>query len=228
MSATDAGSSDAGSRDAGMESYNPCPTDGNACKILPLGDSITFGIQLPGAYRIELFRQAVLAEQNITFVGSQMNGPDIVQGAPFPKNHEGYSGFTIDQIDQQIVTNALQTKPDIVTLMIGTNDIYGNDPANAPARLEALIDKIFDMDSHALLVIAKLTPLPNFQSTVDTYNQALPAIVEERAAASKHIALVDMSDTTISSDSVHPNEAGYTHMGQVWYEAIGKLLPQKN
>jgi hypothetical protein len=210
---------------AGTAAYDPCPTNGDACKILPIGDSITFGIQFAGSYRVELFRQAVTAQQHITFVGSQMNGPDMVAGMTFPKNHEGYSGWTIDQIAGLIPTPALQSMPAIILLMAGTNDIYGSDPANAPKRLGTLLDKITSMAPDALLVVAQLTPLPNFTSAVMTFNQALPALVSARVTAGKHIMLVDMSGTMISSDSVHPNEAGYTHMGQVWYTAIGPLLP---
>jgi lysophospholipase L1-like esterase len=213
--------------DAGPSKYDPCPDNGDPCKILPLGDSITFGIQLPGAYRIELFRQAVEAGQNITFVGSQKNGPQMVDGVAFPQNHEGYSGYTVAQIHDMILTPALAFNPDIITLMIGTNDMYGSDPAGAPGRLGDLLDDILDMSPHALLVVAKLTPLSCCMTTVETYNGAVADLVAQRADAGRHILMVDMSDTMISSDNVHPNEAGYTHMGQVWYAAISDVLPAK-
>jgi lysophospholipase L1-like esterase len=207
--------------------YNPCPQNGDPCKILPLGDSITFGIQLAGAYRIELFKNAVLADQNVTFVGSKMNGPDRVEGVTFPKNHEGYSGYTIDQIDEMILTPALKFEPDIITLMIGTNDMYGRDPAGAPDRLSHLLDDIFSMDSHALLVLAKLTPLSCCEDVVGAYNKALADLVDMHASAGHHIAMVDMSETMISGDSVHPSPDGYAQMGDVWYEAVKDLLPKK-
>jgi lysophospholipase L1-like esterase len=111
--------------------------------------------------------------------------------------------------------------------MIGTNDMYGADPAGAPERLGHLLDDIFGMDSHALLVVAQITPLSCCMNAVDDYNHALLGLVEERAAAGRHVIAVDMAGTMISSDSVHPNEAGYTHMGQVWYAAIKDLLPKK-
>ena len=71
--------------------------------ILPLGDSITEGY-LPsgdnGGYRVELFNQAVSAGKNITFVGTQMNGPNTVANHSFPKRHEGRGGFTIASSSQ--------------------------------------------------------------------------------------------------------------------------------
>lgn len=88
----DGGGDTAGTGGAG--GYTPCPTTGEPCKILPLGDSITdgIGVQGGGGYRIELFRKARAAGKNITFVGSLVNGPSMVDGAAFPRNHEGHSG----------------------------------------------------------------------------------------------------------------------------------------
>jgi hypothetical protein len=46
--------------------------------------------------RIPLFERAVSLGQSITFVGSSQNGPQNVAGLPFPRSHEGHSGFTIE------------------------------------------------------------------------------------------------------------------------------------
>ena len=130
--------SNGGGRDAG--SYAPCPTNGDPCKILPLGDSITWGIQYDGAYRVELFTKAVAAGQNITFTGSLSNGPTTVSGKPFPQKNEGHSGWTIDQDASLIPSPALSTAsggiPHIILLHIGTNDIYAaSGQSTMPDRL---------------------------------------------------------------------------------------------
>jgi lysophospholipase L1-like esterase len=62
---------------------------------------------------------------------------------------------------------------------------------------------------------------------VQTYNDAIPAVVQERASAGKHIVLVDQFTgfpTSELGDGVHPNQQGYERMAGVWYAAIGKLL----
>ena len=191
--------------------YMPCPA-AEVCKILPLGDSITFGLGFSGGYRVELFRRANADGKKITFTGSQSNGPNMVDGMTFPKNNEGHSGWKIDQLLPLIPMPALQPLPHIILLMIGTNDIAQNDNVMAaPKRLGGLIDKLVMSAPDALIVVAKLTPLSR-STAVQTYNSAIPAIVEERAAAGRHVILVDQFTgfpTSELGDGVHPNEQGY-------------------
>jgi lysophospholipase L1-like esterase len=202
----------------GMSDFNPCPTSGD-CTILPLGDSITDGYSTqPGGYRIELFKKAHSAGKHITFVGSQTNGPTTVDSVPFPRSHEGHSGWTIDQIAGLVPNPALKTIPNIVLLMAGTNDALwkGDTMPTAPKRLDALLDKLFTQSPGALIVLAQLTPLGGGQASknaaVQTYNEALAPIVKERAAQGKHILLVDMHTGFPASelaDGIHPNASGY-------------------
>jgi lysophospholipase L1-like esterase len=237
---------DLGGGDTG-NAYSPCPaTPGTACAILPLGDSITEGccVSPMGGYRIELFHQALTNGKNITFVGSLTNGPATVDNKTFPQHHEGHGGYTIDSgtghngISGQITDNALSSyKPNIVLLMIGTNDINGNiDTANAPTRLGNLIDDITTKAPSALLVVASIIPSKtdgtntNFQK----YNAAIPGLVDTRAKAGKHVVFLDnykvfsanaSYKTAWMYDNLHPNDAGYVALGQSWYGVIGPLLP---
>ena len=211
--------------------YDPCPTNGDACKILPLGDSIAWGIGYDGAYRVELFSKAVGAQKKITFTGSLSNGPSTVAGQPFPKSNEGHSGWTIAQDTGLVPSPALSTLPNIVLLHIGTNDVYASSgQATMPDRLGQLMDKIISAAPDALLVLAKIKPLnhSSWNATIKTYNDAMPGLVQTRVAAGKHVMLVDMNtgfaSSMLSSDGIHPNQSGYNFMGDTWYAAIGGCL----
>ncbi|MGK4008046.1 SGNH/GDSL hydrolase family protein [Sorangium sp. So ce1036] len=214
----------------GAGGFTPCPTNGEPCKILPLGDSITdgVGVQGGGGYRIDLFKKARAAGQNITFVGSLLNGPAMVDGVAFPRNHEGHSGWRINQIAGLVPNPALQSGAHIVLLMAGTNDVIQNDDlATAPQRLGALLDKLVAAAPDALVVVAKLIPVSFSDAAVIRYNDALDAVVEARASAGHHVMLVDMHTgfpTSELPDGVHPNQAGFARMANVWYAAIGDLL----
>src|SRR5450631_477110 len=233
--------------EGGGSNYMPCPTTaGTACSVLPLGDSITEGCCTApeGGYRIELFRQAVTNTKNLTFVGSLMNGPTtLVAGRTFPMRHEGHGGYTISGggnggIAGTITDTAISTyHPNIVLLMIGTNDLNDNiDVTNAPSRLGKLIDEIITDAPSALVVVSTIIPIsaPNGDQRTQTYNAALPALVNARASAGKHVVLVDNYaafakdpnyQTTLKADGLHPNTAGYVVLGQAFYGAIGALLP---
>ena len=212
-------------------SYNPCPTNGDPCRILPVGDSITFGINQEGAWRIELFHKAVMAAQKITYTGSLQNGPTMVDNMPFPRRYEATSGITIDGISNQITSkNTLNMPCDIILIHIGTNDMYMSNPGGAPQRLGNLIDKLVTGMPNALIAVAKIIPLPSGNAAVNTYNAAIPGIVQTRAAAGKHVIVVDLNtgfpSSGLSSDQVHPNVSGYAWMGDRFYDAVGALFPK--
>lgn len=225
------------------EPYNPCPAAGEPCRIVPFGDSITDGFNVPGGYRIELFQLALDAGQSIEFFGSSENGPTEVDNMPFPRRHEGHSGYTIHDAPgagrvgiSPLVQTVLDFEPDIILLKIGTNDLHQNvDVANAPTRLAELVDSILDQDDHVLLVVAQIVPsrLADLNDRVEAYNAAIPGIVEERAAQGKHIAIADMESafladsnyqSSLLADDLHPSTAGYALLGQTYYGVIGELL----
>jgi lysophospholipase L1-like esterase len=215
-----------GTNSGGATGFNPCPASG-ACKIMPLGDSITDGTGYAGGYRVELFAKTIADNKTITFVGSLSNGPDTVSGVTFPKSHEGHFGWTIAQVDGLIPDPALNPAPHIVLLHLGTNDINQNLTSGAPDRLGSLIDQIVTDLPNALVVVAKIIPEPSQASGISTFNSAVPGIVQTRANAGKHVILVDQFTGFPSSelgDGVHPNQAGYARMAGVWYTAIKSYL----
>lgn len=210
--------------------WSPCQQ--NPCKVLPLGDSITFGLGYEGGYRVELFRLARSNQLALTFVGSEANGPQMVDGVPFPRAHEGFSGWTIQQIYNRLFSTmapsvAMAQEPEIVLLHIGTNDMYQG-PQGAPERLATLIDDLTERLPDSLIVVSTIIPFPQSAATVSTYNMALVTVVNERIAAGKHVAFVDQFEgfpTGELGDGVHPNQQGYNRMGAKWYQAISSYLP---
>jgi lysophospholipase L1-like esterase len=215
----------------GTGAYTPCPMNGSPCKILPLGDSITHGARSSNdaGYRSQLFKLIVAANQKVTFTGSLTNGPAQESGQPFPRMHEGHSGWTINQLSPLIPSPGLDGKPSIILLHIGTNDIGSRDPAGMAMRLDALVDKLAQNAPDALIVVAQITTARTDNDIRDAYNAKIPGIVQSHAAKGRHVISVDQNKlpmSGLSSDGVHPNDQGYAYMAGIWYAAIKDLLPK--
>ncbi|HSY39993.1 MAG TPA: SGNH/GDSL hydrolase family protein, partial [Polyangia bacterium] len=182
-----------------------------------------------GGYRVKLFSDAVGASHKMTFVGSQMNGPTTVASMPFPMSHEGWSGYTIAQI-QGKAANDLTSGAHIILVHAGTNDTYGTDPTGAPARLSTLVDYLTTNYPNALIVVAKIIPYPSQATNTNLINNSVAGMVQSKVSAGKHVIVADLNtgfttSSMLAGDGVHPNQKGYDWMGDTWYAAISSYLP---
>ncbi|MFI0724241.1 ricin-type beta-trefoil lectin domain protein [Streptomyces sp. NPDC021224] len=193
----------------------------SALRLMPLGDSITWGVgsSTGNGYRGPLLSTLSAGGYVPDFVGSgrggTMSDPD----------NEGHSGWRIDQIDA-IADSALATyKPNVVTLMIGTNDLnQGYQVATAPDRLRALVDRIAADAPGATILLADLitsTSAPVVQAE-PAYNAAVRQIAQSEQAAGRHVGFADMGALTSAdlADSLHPNDTGYQKMAAAWNTAL--------
>lgn len=237
-----AGGVGGGTAGSGGAAASYCPTtQGTPCNVMPVGDSITEGCCTApmGGYRIELYHQVLTNKKNVTFVGTLSNGPGTVDGQTFPQKHEGHGGWKISQIAGVIDAAISSSKPHIVLLKIGTNDINGNDNiSNAPTRLANLIDQICKDAPNALLVVSAIIPTTNdgTNNNVRSYNAAIKQKAEAAASSGKHVVFVDNYQafaqntnykTALMADGLHPNTAGYVVLGDSFYGVISSYLQAK-
>jgi len=96
-------------------------TNAIATKIMPLGDSITewqCNNESQGGYSNYLGQHLAAGKVPFDFVGSKYGCG----------NHEGHSGWTIEQLEG-IAEGVLSThQPDIILIQAGTNDLFFNQP----------------------------------------------------------------------------------------------------
>ena len=196
-------------------------------KVMPLGDSITDGYNVPGGYRIAL--EDLLAEDrhSVDFVGSKANGPASL----LDREHEGHSGWRIDEIAANVDGWLGAHQPDVVLLKIGTNDVLQRyDLVDAPRRLSELIDRITVAVPSATILVSTLPPLGTTErdDRVRSFNAALPAIVNDKVGRGKDVELVDMYPALSAgdlADGVHPTSGGYDKIATVWQSALEGVLP---
>ncbi|WP_117207979.1 SGNH/GDSL hydrolase family protein [Allorhizocola rhizosphaerae] len=191
-------------------------------RVMPLGDSITEGTQIPGGYRNGLWQRLAANGYRVDFVGSQFNGPPSLGD----HDHQGHPGWRIDQIDANIVRWLQVTNPRTVLLHIGTNDVLQNyHLATAPSRLSTLVDRITATVPAADVFVATIIPLANAdqESKARSFNATIPAMVQSKVNAGKRVHLVDMHAALTTADlidGVHPTAGGYDKMAATWLTAL--------
>ncbi|MFD4635932.1 AbfB domain-containing protein [Lentzea sp. NPDC058436] len=191
-------------------------------RVLALGDSITDGFNVPGGYRINLWRGLAAAGHLVDFVGNRSNGP-----ADLPDHdHQGHPGWRIDQIDAIVTSVLRETTPRTVLLHLGTNDIVQNhDLAGAPARLSALVDHIRAAAPNADVFVSSVVPLtdPALEARVNAYNATIPGMVRGKGSRVHFVDMHAALTTADLADGVHPSRAGYDKMAARWASALAAV-----
>jgi lysophospholipase L1-like esterase len=200
-------------------------------RIMPLGDSITRGGGSTGevGYRRPLYLMLEQAGYQVDFVGSMIHGSP----ADFDVEHEGHGGYRADQLRDTITWWLDENPADIILLHIGINDIAGNN--EDPQEVYDLLDSIdvWEAANHPVaVVIASRIVLRwdgNDQKTI-AFNDSVAALVQQRISDGDNLIAVDMQNALVYPDDlrdgVHPNDVGYQKMANVWFNALGPLLPE--
>jgi lysophospholipase L1-like esterase len=198
-------------------------TDFSTLRVMPLGDSITAGIGSPthASYRKALAHRLLLGGLEINYVGSQ----DSADGTD--SQHEGHGGWGIDQLSERLDGWLADSRPDVVLVHAGTNDITrGNSPVATADRLSAMIDQIRAARPDAYIFVAQIisSRVPRELAADRVYNKLIPPMV-----AAKNDPLIKVVDqSTVAGidlhDLHHPNDFGYSKMAYNWYRSMESVF----
>ncbi len=220
------------------------PLVNETIKIWTVGDSITEGTN--NGYRNRIWQTLTEAGNVVDFIGTK--------GHPWPHteicpdaDHDGYPNYTIGNIAgiiDDIYTQISNENPDILLIMLGTNDLawwVGSEESvnNKDEEMMDLINHIlYDLDSSMSIIAATIPPMPA-KAIDDTdvdreiygqrYSQALAASIQDHPLYGSRLFLVDMhSEMALSDlgggDDVHPSVGGYDRMGDIWMYGIAEYL----
>ncbi len=191
-------------------------------RILPLGDSITWGegSSDENGYRLALATLIKNGGNNVEYIGS-------VKSGAMPNNeNEGHGGFQILPVGVKGKPNYPE-RPNVILLMAGANDIiFESDIENAPQRMGTVIGEIVTACPDAAVLIGTLLPLLNPQISSKTigFNTVMMGIVWDFTQRGKKVALIDMGRVTASyirrSDGIHPTDEGYALIAAAWHDGI--------
>lgn len=252
--------------DAPNPDENPStPTITEPIKIMALGDSITDGYNIAGAYRQYLYKQLVNTYEYKTESGGPLIDMVGLKGwsgdKDYDDDNEGYSGYAIKKytdspgragLYEEIVTNNTisNNKPDIIILMIGTNDILDNKMGtvdggteNIKERLQSLVDYIYSQYSNPkdlTLFIANPTPLgpeqvPDYlynvadkqvalNANIATYSTYIQEIVASEKAKNHDVVFVNVN-SQLKMDNVDLR-ADQIHPTETGFEKMGNYFAE--
>ena len=203
----------------------------NPLKVMPLGDSITYGWRssdfaavdgLANGYRAPLWYNFVNKNALVDLVGSQTTG----SGYALDESHAGFPGYRTDEI-AALVPNLVATQhPDSVLLMAGINDVFQKGSAAAAAvktNMQSMLTTIYGDNPNAVVYVAKLLVTEHAPAEyVAATNAAIQSVVQQFASAGKNAIWVDTSSITLADmyDGVHLTDAGNVKLAALYTNAI--------
>jgi lysophospholipase L1-like esterase len=191
-------------------------------RVACIGDSITEGAGTNGrTYPIQL--QELLGDE--WKVGNfGVSGRTLLRKGDYPYwNEKAYQ-------------NALEFKPDVVIIMLGTNDTKPHNwqyEAEFVTDYRDLVKSFLDLESKPRVFICRPVPVigqGNFGITEENIQKEIPRI--DALAKELRIDVIDMHAALekmpeLFPDRVHPNAAGAGEMAKAAYKALtGKPAPK--
>ena len=236
--------------------------------IMPMGDSITQGAGAGGGYRSPLYTALSGAAFQLQFIGARSDNATTILTNAGQTHHEGHGSYSTDLLLGNLdankpyggtdeggfwITGISGTRapayPDLILLMIGTNDIgmWAHTPAQTIAYYDQLLTKLVTLRPSARIICASVVPfvLSYFENAYPDkvgvytnrepnnviFNSMLPDLVATHQAAGHRVQFYDMRQkinptsalTLIGGDGVHPNQAGYNAIASGWFDAMKQL-----
>jgi len=189
-------------------------------RVACVGDSITYGFGIKD--RATQSYPAQLA---------------ALLGAKWEVRNFGKSGATLltlgdrPYVKQIELTKALEFRPDVVVIKLGTNDTkpqnWDKHGGEFTADFGALLDRFAALDPKPVIYLCR--PVPVFGA--DVYGirsdvlekEILPRV--DALAKERHLAVIDLhaalaGHAEMVPDKIHPNAAGATLMARAVYQAL--------
>jgi lysophospholipase L1-like esterase len=223
-----------------------------AVTIWTVGDSLTSGFTAAGAYRTSLYSALTQTGESVNLVGSSTNDASAALTAAGQTRHDGHSGWFIADTASSSIDNGkgiyenVQSwhssipSPEVILLMIGTNDLNRNNSATtASNRFALLLSRLEGLNPAARIIVGSVpkasetnsykdASVTNLNASINSYNSAISSVVSAHANGGKNVEFLDvnaaMTLADLGSDGLHFTQAGYDKLGGLWANAV--LVPE--
>jgi len=183
------------------------------------------------------------SEQRVVFMGNSITDswakffPQMFPGKPYIGR--GISGQTTPQMLVRFRQDVISLKPAVVVILAGTNDIAGN---TGPSTLEMIEDNLMSMTELARannirVVLSSVLPVFDYpwRKGLEPAQKIVALNAWMKSYASRvgavyldyHSAVADERQglrADLTTDGVHPTEAGYRIMAPLAEKAIAEAL----
>jgi lysophospholipase L1-like esterase len=200
-------------------------------RVMPLGDSITGS---PGCWRALLWNQLQSAGvTNVDFVGTL---PAQGCGVSHDGDNEGHGGILATNMADanQLVPWLSATRPDIVMMHLGTNDVWSNrSTTTILAAFSKLVDQMRASNPAMKILVAQIIPMnPSTCSECGArtvaLNNAIPGWAASRSTSQSPIVVVDQwtgfSTSADTNDGVHPVQSGNVKIANRWLAPLSAAI----
>lgn len=216
---------------AGLAPGAAAAPEATPVRVMPLGDSITGS---PGCWRAVLWNRLLEAgHTDIDFVGTL---PEQGCGVAHDGDNEGHGGELVTHVaDQDLLPARLAaTRPDIVVMHFGTNDVWSSVPTDRIlTAYTELVARMRASNPDMRVLVAQLIPMNPSTCTacaqrVADLNARIPAWAAATSTTRSPVTVVDQwtgfDTATDTYDGVHPNAAGDAKIAARWFPALAALL----
>ncbi len=200
-------------------------------RILPLGDSVTSSFAPHSSYRYWLWHYLTDRGFLVDFVGTQRG---VADGAPantdFDQDHEGHPGWQTADALNAIDSIANATRPDIVLMDLGANDVMEGVPlTDTIANLQAIIEHLRAENPNIVVLLAEPTPFEGEnRRNMSKLKGAINHLAHVENQPNSRVIAVNLfggfSTRKDTFDGTHPDDSGEQKIAKRFYAALKKVL----
>ncbi len=172
--------------------------------IWMIGDQINLGSQdadTTSSPRSKFYSKMVAAGYEFSFTGHLTSNSEGITGADYT-SHSCIDNAKISDFSGKLATfwnqgRLATVKPEVVCLMLGTNDIDADLIADTPERMKALLDELYALPGigNPIVLVGGIPPNQTFErkkTNVNIYNEGIQNVVRSFQVAGKdNILFID-------------------------------------
>lgn len=191
---------------------------------MPLGGSVTQGVgsSTGAGYRLPLLEMLQKHGFDVQMVGSRKTG------SMNNKDHEGWPGLRIDEIDLKARISVSRVMPNVFAVNAGSNDcLQSFRLEEAGSRLSVLLEYLWETCPGSTILLSTLIVSADEQinTNVNFVNDQFQALAKQKANEGEKIVLVEMNceagpQVDCLVDGIHPDSDGYQTMAKLWMDGF--------